>query len=185
MNNEIANTRKLIKALDDSRLFCGDVSSATVRPWLKHLLEQIAQTHQSIADALCAHIATDDVASRDGFPWQACRMAWAHWIARFSFDIELAYLQQAKQREDRLARRFGRAAQRTRDRDIRGCLQLRLCEIEHMRMKITRLITLMQAGSSSPSPEWDVRAPAIAPVVSERSAARSSGRIQARRLWEE
>lgn len=159
----------LVKALDDARLFCVDASTHATRPWLKRILEQLAQTHLHVADELCAHArkATGTSIPRDGSRRRTWRAGWLGWVARNHFDSELVYVQQAKKYEDRLARRFARAARRAPAGEIQWCLKRYLCEIDHARAKITRVAARVQEEIDARWLEADgdggIRATAAAP----------------------
>lgn len=181
MRDETTILGNLVKALDEARLFCGDASVHTTRPWLQRLLEQLAHGHQLIADELCTYVMAvhGDSLARAGGRRHAWRAAWLGWVARNHFDSDLACVRQAKTREDRLTRRFARAVRRTSGRDIRARLERHLYATDCARMEVTRALSRVQE-------EIDARWLAVHPgtrlpatVDSSRPPARERNRFEA------
>lgn len=176
MRSEIITIRHLVKALDDSMLFCHRVHASVTHSSLRYLLERVAETHQRIADGLCEQIAAaGGRVSRKGLTLRLWRVAWSRWLARTSSDFELAYASQTMLREERLLRKFRSALQRTCDHDARSCLAHRLYELERAQAQIRRVVSLMdiQANVSLVHDPAAVRIPTAAavrrPTAQERS----------------
>ncbi|MGH8111701.1 MAG: hypothetical protein ACREPF_03010 [Rhodanobacteraceae bacterium] len=137
------NTRvltNLVTSLDDVRLLCAEASDRSARPWLKRALSELVQFHQRIADELCVQIKAASGAriARLGRRRQDWRDAWSRRLAlRAHRDSDLASLQQAKRREERLTRAFTRATRCIPGGDTHWRLERALYEVDHARMKLT------------------------------------------------
>ncbi|MGH8192511.1 MAG: hypothetical protein ACREP2_13830 [Rhodanobacteraceae bacterium] len=180
MHDEKVILGNLVKALDDTRLFCVDASVHATRPWLKRVLEELAQTHQLIADELCTHITTAGGGSipRDGRRRRTWRASWLGWVARSHSDRDLVYLQQAEKHEDRLTKRFARAVRRTPD-GAHWRLERYFYEIDHARMKTARILALVEDEIDARPFEGHTPAPDFATAAPSRPAARERSHFEA------
>lgn len=168
MPSAVAATRGLIDALEDSRLFCTRASAHVIHPPLRHLLAWIARTHQRIGDELRVRIpAGGRRVARTGRGWRALRLAWLGWQARSSFDVELAYANQARQREARLGQRFRDVLEQVEDESTRACLAQGLRDIERVRAQIEQLVAAMDVQGSAAGDHEGARAPV--PIIAGRS----------------
>lgn len=181
MRDEITILGNLVTSLDDVRLFCTNAGDHIERPWLEHVFAQLAQTHRLIADELCTHVKTmgGERVQRNDHRRQGWRTAWSEWLVRSHFDSDLAYLQQAERREDRLTRRFARAIRRTPDGDTHWRLEHHVYEIDCARMKITRVLALLQDDIDARRIEAHVGARSPATVASRRTATRANRDLHA------
>lgn len=158
VRNASATLHRLVRSTDDVLRFCIDARAHATRPWVRHALDRITETHWHIANELCTHIAVGGSRlTRVGRWRRSWHTAWCHWLARNHFDNDLAYVRQVQRREGALAHRFTRALRGWPAGESRRCLEKYAYEIDRLQTQMACVDGLVCAAIDAKGLESRVR----------------------------
>lgn len=151
MDREITSLRNLIAALDDARIFYGNVDDRIAHPYFRRALQRAIEIHTAIAAELSDSVAEHGcMAGRSGTVFGRLRARRARWLARTSFDIEAGYAVQTKKCETHVLRRFRETIKRTNDAALGDRLNGYRRRIEHAHREFCRLEFVLPSESANP-----------------------------------
>ncbi len=105
---ECSIIQRLVNDLDNTRVTYTNLAVLLRRPYLKFLVEQIAESHVAIAADLARHVKTSGGVTmrRDGHRWIKVRAWFETWVAAANADIELGCLERIARHESDVTAHF-------------------------------------------------------------------------------